>query len=136
MRIGTTQSAAPFVQSTTEEENAKRDSTTTGTSEAAAVLLHGSRPISEFPWYISVRDSRLLTSLEPVYSDSRNIHVDVSSPASPTIISGGGCKDEGIESSGSSDQQVLASLQQQQQQQIAPTNIHGREHGEPPEEGG
>ncbi|RLN36075.1 hypothetical protein C2845_PM03G21760 [Panicum miliaceum] len=112
--IDTTQSA-PSVQS--KEETAKRDSTTasTGTSEAAAVLLHGSRPISEFPWYISVRDARLLTSLEPVCSDSRKIFVEVYSPTSPTIAAPGGCKDEGIESGGSSDQQqVLVSLQRQQ----------------------
>ncbi|CAL5091035.1 unnamed protein product [Urochloa decumbens] len=66
----------------------------------------------EFPWNISVRDARFLTSLEAVYSNSRQIYVEVSSPANPTVAAGG-CKDEGIKSQGSSGQQVLVSLQQQ-----------------------
>jgi len=106
--IDTTQSA-PTAQS--REENPKRG-TSTATTVAPAAAPHGSRPSSEFDWHISVRDARLLGSLEPVYSDSRKAYVEISSPH-PTVV-GGGSKDEGIfKSAGSREQQLLANLQRQ-----------------------
>ncbi|XP_066398706.1 uncharacterized protein [Miscanthus floridulus] len=105
--------SAPTAQS--REEKAKRGTSTatTGTSVAPAAAPHGSRPSSEFDWHISVRDARLLASLEPVYSDSRKAYVEISSPPHPTAVGGGG-KDEGIfKSAGSREQQLLANLQRQ-----------------------
>ncbi|CAD6220854.1 unnamed protein product [Miscanthus lutarioriparius] len=109
--IDTTQSA-PTAQS--REENPKRGTSTAtaGTSVAPAAAPHGSRPSSEFDWHISVRDARLLGSLEPVYSDSRKAYVEISSPH-PTVV-GGGSKDEGIfKSAGSREQQLVVNLQRQ-----------------------
>ena len=92
--IDTTQSA-PTAQS--REENPKRGTSTAtaGTSVAPAAAPHGSRPSSEFDWHISVRDARLLGSLEPVYSYSSKAYVEISSPPHPTVVVGGS-KDEGI----------------------------------------
>jgi hypothetical protein len=98
--IDTTQSA-PTAQS--REEIAKRGTTaaTIGTSAATSVLhAYGSRPTNQFPWYISVKDARLLGSLEAVFSDSRKIHLEVVS--SPEVKMGGG-----------GHPQMLASLQHQ-----------------------
>ena len=107
--IDTTQSA-PTAQS--REENPKRG-TSTATTVAPAAAPHGSRPSSEFDWHISVRDARLLGSLEPVYSDSRKAYVEISSPPHPTVV-GGGSKDEGIfKSAGSREQQLVVNLQRQ-----------------------
>ncbi|TKW30785.1 hypothetical protein SEVIR_2G061000v4 [Setaria viridis] len=101
--IDTTRSA-PTAQS--REEIAKRGTTaaaTIGTS-AATTVLHRSRPTNEFPWYISVRDARLLMSLEAVYSDSRELYLEVSPTPSPTVFAAG-CRDEGIKSGSSSELQ-------------------------------
>ncbi|KAK3124626.1 hypothetical protein QOZ80_7BG0589590 [Eleusine coracana subsp. coracana] len=62
----------------------------TGTSSSSIAIagLHGSnQSASEFDWYISVRDTRLLVSLEPVYptNSSRKMYVEISSP---TVASG------------------------------------------------
>uniref|UniRef100_A0A0A9CNQ2 Disease resistance protein At4g27190-like leucine-rich repeats domain-containing protein n=1 Tax=Arundo donax TaxID=35708 RepID=A0A0A9CNQ2_ARUDO len=110
LRIDTTKSASSTARF--REEEAKEGSTAaTGTSAAAA--LHGSRPTSDYRWYISIRDARLLVSLEPVYNDSRKAHVEISSPTRPTVPADGG-KYEGIKSGSSSDQQqVLVNVQQQ-----------------------
>jgi hypothetical protein len=99
LRINTTQSA-PTAQYRNEKEKKCTTATTSGTSEAA--VRPDSGPTSEFDWHISVRNARLLKSLEPVYSNSRKIYVEVSSP---TTISAGGSKDQGIRS-GSSREQV------------------------------
>ncbi|CAD6220858.1 unnamed protein product [Miscanthus lutarioriparius] len=110
--IDTTQSA-PTAQS--REENPKRGTSTatTGTSVAPAAAPHGSRPSSEFDWHISVRDARLLGSLEPVYSDSRKAYVEISSPPHPTVVVGGS-KDKGIfKSAGSREQQLVVNQQRQ-----------------------
>jgi hypothetical protein len=62
---------------------------------AAAVARRGPPPSDEFPWYISVRDARLLVSLVPVYSTSRMTYVEVSSTSGGT-----GMRDDGIIKSG------------------------------------
>jgi hypothetical protein len=110
--IDTTQSAST---AQSREETAKRGTTaaTIGTSATTSVL-HGSRPTNnKFPWYISVKDARLLGSIKAVYSYTREIHVEVSSPASPITSDTGGCTDEEINMGGGSGQQVLVSLQRQ-----------------------
>ncbi|CAD6226507.1 unnamed protein product [Miscanthus lutarioriparius] len=105
--------SAPTAQSRVEKAKRGTSTATTGTSVAPAAAPHGSRPSSEFDWHISVRDARLLASLEPVYSDSRKAYVEISSPPHPTAVGGGG-KDEGIfKSAGSREQQLLANLQRQ-----------------------
>ncbi|CAN6203197.1 unnamed protein product [Urochloa humidicola] len=94
--IGTTQTT-PTAQYRKEEDNRSRATRTSG-----ALVLHSDRPTSRFDWYISVRDARLLVSLKPVYSSSRKVYVEVSSPTTA-----GGCsKDEGIKSGSSSHEQV------------------------------
>ncbi|TKW30811.1 hypothetical protein SEVIR_2G062400v4 [Setaria viridis] len=105
--IDTTRSA-PTAQS--REEIAKRGTTaaTIGTS-AATTVLHRSRPTNEFPWYISVRDARLLMSLEAVfgglpYTESRKLYLEVSPTPSPTVFAAG-CRDEGIKSGSRSELQ-------------------------------
>jgi hypothetical protein len=97
--IDTTQSS-PTAQARNEKEKKCTTATTSGTSVAA--VRPGNGPTSEFDWHISVKDARLLKSLEPVYSNSRKIYVEVSSP---TTIYAGGSKDQGIRS-GSSREQV------------------------------
>ncbi|CAL5078719.1 unnamed protein product [Urochloa decumbens] len=94
--IGTTQTT-PTAQYRKEEDNRPR---ATGTS--AALVLHSDRPTSEFDWYISVSDARLLVSLEPVYSSSRKAYVEVSSPTTGSC----GSKDEGIGSGSSNHEQL------------------------------
>jgi hypothetical protein len=87
--------------------------TTAATQTAAATLYeHGNRPTTEFGWHISVRDARLLFSLESVYDSSRVAYVEVSSPARPTV-SAGFIKDEAIKCGKNNEQQVVARLQQQ-----------------------
>ncbi|CAM0151129.1 unnamed protein product [Urochloa decumbens] len=95
--IGTTQTT-PTAQYRKEEDNRPR---ATGTS-AAALVLHSDRPTSEFDWYISVRDARLLASLEPVYSSSCDAYVEVSSPTTAAC----GSKDEEIRSGSSNHEQL------------------------------
>ncbi|CAL5091034.1 unnamed protein product [Urochloa decumbens] len=94
--IDTTQTT-PTAQYRREEDNRPR---ATGTS--AALVLRTDQPTSEFDWYISVRDARLLVSLEPVYSYSRKAYVEVSSPTT----AGRGSKDEGIGSGSSNHEQL------------------------------
>jgi hypothetical protein len=114
--IDTTQSEST-AQSRSREEISKRGTTaaTIGTSSATSVLhAYRSRPTDKFSWYISVKDARLLRSIEAVYPPySGGIHVEVFSPASPNTSDAGGCKDEEIKMGGRSDQQVLVSLQRQ-----------------------
>jgi len=106
--IDTTQSA-PIAQS--REDKAKRG--TTETSVAPAATPHGSQPSSEFDWYISVQDARLLGSLMPVYSHSRKTYVEISSPPHPAIAVGGS-KDKGIFRRASrGEQQLLVNMEQQ-----------------------
>ncbi|RCV09795.1 hypothetical protein SETIT_2G058500v2 [Setaria italica] len=102
--IDTTRSA-PTAQS--REEIAKRGTTTAATigTSAATTVLHRSRPTNEFPWYISVRDARLLMSLEAVYSDSRELYLEVSPTPSPTVFAAVCRDDEGIKSGSSSELQ-------------------------------
>ncbi|CAN6181503.1 unnamed protein product [Urochloa humidicola] len=95
LRIGTTQKT-PTAQYRKEKNNWPR---ATGTS---ASVLHSDRLTNEFDWYISVRDARLLVSLEAVYSSSREAYVEVSS----LTTAAGGSKDEGIRSGSSSHEQV------------------------------
>ncbi|WVZ62163.1 hypothetical protein U9M48_011940 [Paspalum notatum var. saurae] len=105
--IDTTQqsSAPPTAQS--REGKAKRGTSTatTGTSSSAAELHEAaSGPTGGFGWYISVEDARLLSSLEPVYSSSRDAYVEVSSIAA---AGGGSSKYEGIKSGGSGSEQPV-----------------------------
>ncbi|CAN6209503.1 unnamed protein product [Urochloa humidicola] len=93
--IGTTQTT-PTAQYRKEEDNRSRATRTSG-----ELVLRSDRPTSEFDWYISVMDARLLVSLGPVYS-SREAYVEVSSPTT----AGGGSKDEGVKSGSSSHEQV------------------------------
>ncbi|KAJ1288034.1 hypothetical protein BS78_02G057600 [Paspalum vaginatum] len=107
--IDTTQSSAPPTAQSREGKAKRGASTaTTGTSAAAgAAELHeaSTRPTSsDFGWHISVRDARLLSSLEPVYSSSRKAYVEVSSIAS----AGGSSKDEGIKSGSGGNEQPAA----------------------------
>ncbi|RCV09790.1 hypothetical protein SETIT_2G058000v2 [Setaria italica] len=100
--IDTTRSA-PTAQSREEIAKSGTTAATIGTS-AATTVLHRSRPTNEFPWYISVRDARLLMSLEAVYSKSRELYLEVSPTPSPTVFAAG-CRDEGIKSGSSSELQ-------------------------------
>ncbi|CAL5091036.1 unnamed protein product [Urochloa decumbens] len=60
-----------------------------------------------FPWYISVQDERLLESLRAVYSGSREMYVEVSSPTHPTVAAAGS-KDKGIIKRGGNSEQQMA----------------------------
>nr|CAB3452144.1 unnamed protein product [Digitaria exilis] len=105
------------------KEKAERDTTsTTGTSVLRTTVQRGSQLIDEFPWYISVRDARLLASLEAICSDSREMYVEVSSVECPTIADGG-CKYEGIKGTGNSEQQAPVNLQHQAEAAIYAADI-------------
>ncbi|TVU41941.1 hypothetical protein EJB05_15502, partial [Eragrostis curvula] len=75
----------------TKREQAEEGSSP-GTSLSSIAVLHGNHLVSKFDRYISVRDARLLASLEPVYSYSRKIYVEISS----TNIATGASKHERI----------------------------------------
>ena len=100
--IDTTQSASSSA-SYRRGELGQRGSTVAATQTAASAAPHecgNRRPISDLDWDISVRDSRLLFSLESVYDRSREGYVEVSSPACPAVTAGYS-KDEAIKSGGS-----------------------------------
>lgn len=78
----------------------------------AAPHEHGNRRTTEFGWHISVRDERLLFSLESVYGSSRVAYVEVSSPARPTVTAGF-IKDEAIMCGKNNEHQVATHLQRQ-----------------------
>lgn len=78
----------------------------------AAPHEHGNRRTTEFGWHISVRDARLLFSLESVYGSSRVAYVEVSSPARPTVTAGF-IKDEAIMCGKNNEHQVATHLQRQ-----------------------
>ncbi|CAL4995059.1 unnamed protein product [Urochloa decumbens] len=68
------------IDTTQKEEGSTDDGSTGSVTEA--------RSPAEFDWYISVRDARLLGSLEPVYFDNHEAHVEISisSPTSLRLI--------------------------------------------------
>jgi hypothetical protein len=81
-------------------------------SSLLPALLQGSQVESEFDWYVSVRDARLLVSLESVYplGSPRKIYMEISSPT----IAAGASKNEGIIKMNDTHQQepVILRLQQ------------------------
>ncbi|TVU41773.1 hypothetical protein EJB05_15321, partial [Eragrostis curvula] len=103
LRIDTTQSSAQPARC---GKQSYEESNSMGSLSSIAVL-HGNQPVSRFDWYISVRDARLLLSLEPVYSSSRKIFVEISS----TIVATGASEHE----SGSRSLMPVLGAQQQKQ---------------------
>jgi len=99
--IDTTQSASSSASYSTV--------TATQTTASAAPHERGNRqPISDFGWYISVRDSRLLFSLESIYDlVYREGYVEVSSLAR-LAVTAGYSKDEAIKSGSSNEQRAPA----------------------------
>ncbi|TVU41917.1 hypothetical protein EJB05_15476, partial [Eragrostis curvula] len=109
LRIDTTQSAQPTWCGGQEENSS------TGTSLSYIPVLHGNQPMSEFDWYISLRDPRLLVSLEPVYSSSRKTYVEISS----TDVATGSSKYERTVEGGRMSLMPMISTQQQKQSMCA-----------------
>ncbi|KAL6653026.1 hypothetical protein ACP70R_011951 [Stipagrostis hirtigluma subsp. patula] len=72
------------------------------------------RPTTEFDWHISIRDARLLGSLEPVkdYFGSHDAHVEISTISTPSrpCADAAGSRNKGIKSS--SRQRVQVNLRQ------------------------
>ncbi|TVU41940.1 hypothetical protein EJB05_15500, partial [Eragrostis curvula] len=108
LSIDTTQSTQPTRCGEQEE------SSSAGTSLSYIPALHGNQPVSEFDWYISLRDPRLLVSLEPVYSSSRKTYVEISS----TNVAIGASKHEIIVESGSKSLMPVTNTQQQIKQPL------------------
>ncbi|TVU41920.1 hypothetical protein EJB05_15479, partial [Eragrostis curvula] len=108
LRIDTTQSAQPT------RCGEQEDSSSTGTSLSYIPVLHGNQPVSEFDWYISLRDQRLLVSLEPVYS-SRKTYVEISS----TNVATRSSKYERTVDRGHRSMMPVISTQQQKQSMCA-----------------
>ncbi|GJN24741.1 hypothetical protein PR202_gb12500 [Eleusine coracana subsp. coracana] len=104
-----------------------RINTTQGSSGATRssslpALLRGSQVDSEFDWHISVRDARLLVSLEPVYptDSSRQIYVEI---FSPTVAAVRASKNERIIRR--SDDTMHQQEQNLRLQQTPPASIYG-----------
>ncbi|TVU41928.1 hypothetical protein EJB05_15488, partial [Eragrostis curvula] len=109
LRIDTTQSAQPTWCGGQEENSS------TGTLLSYIPVLHGNQLMSEFDWYISLRDPRLLVSLEPVYSSSRKTYVEISS----TNVATGSSKYERTVERGRMSLMPMISTQQQKQSMCA-----------------
>ncbi|CAL4982127.1 unnamed protein product [Urochloa decumbens] len=102
---------------TTQEESS--------TDDGSTGAVTGARSPAEFDWYISVRDARLLGSLEPDYFNNHEAHVEISisSPmthrrpcATVAVAAAAGNKDTGTIESGGRKQRAQVNLQQQRLQ--------------------
>ncbi|TVU26498.1 hypothetical protein EJB05_29048 [Eragrostis curvula] len=82
-----------------------------GTTEVSCEHITG-KPPSKFDWHITVRDARILQSLESVkdYFSSNHVHVEISSPSYYPYVDDVGSRDDKMKSSG---QHVQENLQQQ-----------------------
>ncbi|XP_002446001.1 uncharacterized protein LOC8086049 [Sorghum bicolor] len=121
MHIDTTQSASTC---RSREEKMKAGSSSTAATGSSSprpmVLVNGAQPPSEFNWYISIKDTRLLRSFVPSfknYFNDHKVHLEVSSPRCYPTVDVSGSENEGTKNETREEQQVVLSNRQQQQPQ-------------------
>lgn len=101
-----------------------KDGSTVATGSPSSwpkALVDGARPPSEFNWYISIKDTRLLRSIVPsferYFEDHNKVHLEISSPSCCPTVDVAGSKNEGIKNETREEPQVVLSNRRQQQPQ-------------------
>jgi hypothetical protein len=120
VHIETTQSTSTSRSGEDKIEDGSTVATGSSSLSWPMVLVHGARAPSEFNWYISIKDTRLLRSFVPSfekYFEEHEVHLEISSPrCCCPAVDVGGSENEQIKNGTGEEPRVLSNRRQQEPQ--------------------